>query len=380
MLLGIALGALLLTIQPLGAQDTPPTTDPDQARIFNVPENTVDVDTISYTRGDPRDRIIFWTLGGMDAADFTIEGGALKFRNKPDFENPTDRVSTDPADAARNNTYKVTVRFGEGGQDAKPGGDDLYEYDDLTEIEVTVNVRDVDEGGTVVLSPLQPQVETILTATLVEEDFVTPGSGQWQWARHDAPANGSKPAEDSPNWEDIQNLSRDATYRPIPEDQGKYLRVTVQYGDASGPETKTEMAVTDHAVRKDTNTSNDDPKYPDQTTLGSVTAGVTGGDAPRREVTVRYVRETASAGTTVGAPVTAFDDDTDIDLLTYSLVGVDRADFNIHPKTGQLTVSPKANLEADGDSPKLIHTVRVVATDGDADERNIDCGRQCPAA
>ena len=196
---------------PAGAQDIAPTTDPDQARIFNVPENTVNVDTISYTRGDPRDRIIFWTLGGADAADFTIEGGALKFGNEPDFENPTDRANDEignglveevgrvtQSDALANNTYKVTVRFGEGGQDARPGGKDLYEYDDLTEIEVTVNVRDVDEGGTVVLSPLQPQVETILTATLVEEDFVTPGSGQWQWARHDAPANGSKPAEELP--------------------------------------------------------------------------------------------------------------------------------------------------------------------------------------
>ena len=42
---------------------------------------------------DPdRDDNIRWSVVGTDAADFTISGGELRFRNPPDFEQPTDRV------------------------------------------------------------------------------------------------------------------------------------------------------------------------------------------------------------------------------------------------------------------------------------------------
>ena len=62
------LGALLLTIRPVGAQDTAPVPDPIESRTVEVPENTVDVYTFSADDPDTDDQKIFWTLGGADAA------------------------------------------------------------------------------------------------------------------------------------------------------------------------------------------------------------------------------------------------------------------------------------------------------------------------
>ena len=45
-----------------------------------------------------------WSLTGIDAGDFRINGGVLNFRNSPDFENP--------ADSNGDNVYMVTVRAG----------------------------------------------------------------------------------------------------------------------------------------------------------------------------------------------------------------------------------------------------------------------------
>ena len=65
------LGALLLTIRPVGAQqDTPPVPDPIESRTISVPENTVDVYMFSANDPDNEDLKIFWTLGGTDAALF----------------------------------------------------------------------------------------------------------------------------------------------------------------------------------------------------------------------------------------------------------------------------------------------------------------------
>ena len=77
------LGALLLTIRPLAAQ-TPAET------VFDHNENDTGAIT-TYSSTDPEGNTIFWTLGGADAADFTIDGGSLHFKNAPNYEVPTDR-------------------------------------------------------------------------------------------------------------------------------------------------------------------------------------------------------------------------------------------------------------------------------------------------
>ena len=379
------LGALLLTIRPVGAQ-TPAET------VFDHNENDTGAIT-TYSSTDPEGNTIFWTLGGADAADFTIDGGSLRFKNAPNYEVPTDRandengVVDDPVidnEGLANNVYKVTVRDGGGGEDGAPGDDD-YAGDDLDEEELTVNVININEPGMLVISPRQPQVGTELTAILTDEDNVAPGVGEWQWAR----------SASMTGFTDIPNLSTDMTYSPTIDDLNMYLRVTVVYVDRAGRDPRNLQGVSEFKVREDTVTSNQPPKFPDQSTLIGGNSPSLGTPTDGRMDTDRFIPETAAAGDPVGARVTAFDDATEIEEITYSLrdpVGTaangaefdddedtytlsasdgHAASFDIHATTGQITVSASAMLNADGESPINPYTVVVRAVDGDGDDENI---------
>ena len=407
------LGALLLTIRPVGAQDAPPSVR-DAKTLFDYAENGKGPVT-TYKATDPEKKSIFWTLGGPDAADFTIAGGALHFMTPPNFEVPSDRVNDEdgsgetlPAvnlgvtppvlgEGAANNVYKVTVRFGAGGEDGTPGEPaddpaDEYDGDDLGEIELTITVTNVNEPGMLVISPMQPQVGTELMAILTDEDNIAPGQGEWQWASSDSMTG---------TFTDIPERSGDRTYRPTEDDLDKYLQATVEYVDRAGADLREVKAVSAYRVRVDTNTSNQDPKFPDQSTLTGVTTDLV---VPVRGVTDRFIPETATAETHVGAPVTAFDDKvtafdykTDIEVITYSLRDADgntspngvasdddgntdtpahndghAASFDIHAETGQITVSARAMLDADGAGATNPYNVVVRAVDGDGDTQNID--------
>ena len=181
------LGALLLTIRPLGAQDLPPVPDPIESRTIEVPENSVDVYTFGADDPDVADGKLFWTLGGADAAKFKIDDGVLEFKGAPNFESPTGSGG-DP------NSYKLTVRISSGGEDGLPG-DNHHTGDDLEEIDVTVNVINVKEDGSVVISPRQPQIGSTLNAYLTDPDG-SASSGDWQWAR-------SRSDSDGGPWDDI---------------------------------------------------------------------------------------------------------------------------------------------------------------------------------
>ena len=94
MLLGIALGALFLTMQPVGAQDEAPSLSNAETQFDHAEKGTGPITTFRAT--DVERLPVFWTLGGTDAADFTIDGGTLrfssvKFPNGPNYEVPTDR-------------------------------------------------------------------------------------------------------------------------------------------------------------------------------------------------------------------------------------------------------------------------------------------------
>ena len=63
------------------------------------------------------------------------------------------------------------------------------------EQEVTVKVTNVEEPGTIELSPLQPRVGFPVTATLTDPDNVTAGSVSWHWYRGNNIVTTSLPAE-----------------------------------------------------------------------------------------------------------------------------------------------------------------------------------------
>ena len=156
----------------------------------------------TYTALGPDAAMATWSVGGDDAGDFAINGGTLSFRSAPNFEAPTD--------ADTDNVYKVTVMASDGTYDAAP-------------LDVTVTVTNAEESGTITLSSDQPVVDVELTATFEDDDGVIAGSETWQWARE----------TDDGSYADIDGATS-AAYTPVDDDDGKHLRVTVNYDDGEG--------------------------------------------------------------------------------------------------------------------------------------------------
>ena len=100
----VVLGALLLTIRPVGAQDAPPSLATAK-RVHYYPENRTTLDVHPYSVTDPERLKIFWTLSGTDAASFTIKGGTLRFKSQPNYEVPNDRDEGHRTTEARPSRY-----------------------------------------------------------------------------------------------------------------------------------------------------------------------------------------------------------------------------------------------------------------------------------
>ena len=103
------------------------------------------------------DDILTYSLGGDDAASFEIEPGTGQLQTEA------------PLDYETKKSYEVTVT----------ATDPSTLTDSIT---VTIAVENVDEEGTVTLSPDQPQAGTALTAELTDPDGTT-SNVNWQWAR-----------------------------------------------------------------------------------------------------------------------------------------------------------------------------------------------------
>ena len=79
---------------------------------FSVAENQTTVGTVAATDPDTQDDITGYAItGGVDQALFEIDSssGLLTFKTAPDYENPADVASTNPANDAGNNEYIVEV-------------------------------------------------------------------------------------------------------------------------------------------------------------------------------------------------------------------------------------------------------------------------------
>ena len=170
----------------------------------------------TYTATGPDAASAAWTLEGDDAGDFMISAGMLTFMGAPDYEAP--------ADAGTDNTYMVTVKADDG------------TYMDTHD--VTVMVTNVDEPGTVTLSPTAPVVGTAITATLADPDSPDGVTGAtWQWARS---------MEMDGTFTKIEEATLMA-YTPVKGDATYYLKVTAMYTDGHGSG-KSEMATTANMV------------------------------------------------------------------------------------------------------------------------------------
>ena len=255
-------------------------------RAVSYPENgTADVATYTASGADASGAT--WSLEGEDVDDFRVSptGGVLTFRTLPNFEAPTD-ANTD-------NTYSVTVKASKGNiSDTRT---------------VTVTVTNEDEGGTVTISSPGNEVKVgvQLTAALDEgdEEVVT----GWQWASG-ASATG-----------DFTNISGETnnTYTPVEADVGNFLRITVNYTDATfgvdSLDAVTASAVVAASTAGTPGTLALDPTT--QLTSGDrITATLTDADNPTNQAW-QWARSSTASGTFTNIPnatsasYTATDDD-----------------------------------------------------------------------
>ena len=120
--------------------------------------------------------------------------------------------------------------------------------------EVTIEITNGDEPGTVMLSTLQPQVDRPLTATLDDPDDQTENTITWQWYR----------GRDSITGADDGVGTIRSSYTPTPGDVGSVLRAEATYRDAEDEDNdKTADEVSYRSVRRAPET-NTDPQFPDQ--------------------------------------------------------------------------------------------------------------------
>ena len=337
----------------------------------------------SFESTDPEGSGIEWNVRGVDAADFEISSaGVLTFMASPDYENPTDRAQaeadlnddrdqSDPGEAAitgGDNNYQITVSATE--MRAEPNAP-LPAM--RTDIALTVIVGNANDPGTVTLQWLQPEVDTPIMATVTDPDGGITGT-DWRWYT-------SKVADPEVgvdfHWNEVAGTlvtteANSATSSYIPQgdtvaadndeavDEGKHLRVRVDYTDAEGTG-KTRYGISMNPVRAEVSPgANASPDFED-------------------DADDRTVPESTAVGDPVGDPVTATD--TDNDTVTYELIASaspndgDDEFFDIDQASGQITVAQELDYDAVGDRTAAAmageYKVIVRATDPSGEADNI---------
>ena len=235
-------------------------------------------------------------------------------------------------DYERRRSYTMTIQV----RDKKDAdGEDDIVWDAF--IDVTVNVIDVDEPGTVSLTQEHPRVGQQISAELDDPDNLV-SNVSWQWQTADT--------ADATTWTDVTDATT-ADYTPTFADHGKFLRAQATYDDKHGTG-KIVHGTSDNGVPR--RAANQAPTFD---------AGATA---------TRSVSEDAVTGARLGAAVLA--SDADNDKLTYSLAtGDDAANFIVDASTGKLRVAAGALLDFET-KPSL--TVVVQVTDSQDSGHNSD--------
>ena len=278
------------------------------SRSLSVDENTPpNTDVGAPVAATDRDGdTLTYTLEGADADSFDIlstsDGGQIRTSAALNHEEKS--------------SYSVTVRVtdGRGGSDA---------------VNVTISVTDVD--GEAPDTPFAPTV-TAVSSTRLQVSWEEPGNTGPPITDYDY-----RYREPSGSWTEVINTTITGT------------TVTIQ-GLAASASYDVEVRATNAEGTSDwsnpgigaTNApgANNPPVFPDGTSA------------------TRSVSASASAGTSIGLPVTATDADSG-DTLTHSLEGRDAGLFDIDPSSGQLLTKSGVTLIA-GET----YTVTVAADDG----------------
>ena len=211
-----------MAVSEIVVSHSSPAFAEDAATAIDVAEDTAVGGNVGdpYTATDGDGDTPVYALSGADAASFTIDSmGQLMTVAALDYETTM--------------TYMVTVEVRD---DEDATGAPITGEDADAMVDVTINVTNVEEPGTVTLDSDQPVADTALMATLDDPDGGVTGV-TWQWASSDA-MDGT--------FDDIAGAMSD-TYTPAAGDAGMYLMVTASYTDAEGPN-KSAEAVSANAV------------------------------------------------------------------------------------------------------------------------------------
>ena len=323
----------------------PPAIDGDAAVTFAEVAENIAAPLDAYGADDPETvgavdtTTVTWSVAGADGSKFEIDDGALTFKDKPDYEMPTD--------TNKDNVYEVTVRAADA---------DRY----IGTLAVKVSVINENEDGTVTLSKTRPRVGIAVTASVTDPDGSISGL-TWQWyddtiIENDLTTNA------------IEGANSD-TYTPVAEDVGATLSARASYTDGqSAPDAtskKTAMGTAADMVAVDTR--NRAPVFEDQDTE---TDGVQNTETTRKvEEIAEAVDDSTddSADDNVGSPVTANDPDPNADALTYTLGGADADSFTVRAD-GQIEVGDGTKLDYE---TKTTYMVTVMAEDSFGDSATI---------
>ena len=335
---GSATQTLLVTVTDVNEG---PTFSP--ASAFSVAENTTAVTTVTATDPDrnsdgttARDSITY-TVEGTDASLFSIVGstGALSFAAAPNFEVPGDSASLEPANAAENNEYLVTVKATSGTGDRAMSA----------KLPLVVTVTDVPE------KPGKPDAPVVTAVT----NSVTKLDVSWS-----APDN---------------------TGPPISGYNVQYKKSTaVSFTDISGDITTTSKRITSllpntsYDVRVRAKNAEMTGAWSDEetgaTNAYSVLIPSQGNRSPR--FTTGNSFDVTENSTAVGT-VEAIDDDTGDGAPSYEITGgADSAKFSITAATGALVFQTAPDYEANASAAgNNIYKVEITATTGGNGDRRL---------
>ena len=300
---GTTIDRITVTITVTDVNEAPVFADGSSITL-SIDENTATGSNIGSTLSatDPDDDTLTYTLGGTDAASFSIVGttGQLKTKSDLDYETKS--------------SYEVTVSVSDRS---------------LTDsIKVTINIMDIDENRA-------PAFASDSTTRSVAENT---GSG--------VDIGIAVAATDADDDELTYTLGGiDATTFSIDSTSGQ-LRTK----SALDYETKTSYTVT---------ITVSDGSLMDSITVTITVTDVTENRAPAfaSDSTTRSVAENTGSGVDIGTAVAATD--ADDDELTYTLGGIDAATFSIDSTSGQLRTKAALDYET-----KTSYTITITVSDG----------------
>ena len=282
------------------AENSPQGTDVEGPVMATDSDN----DTLTYSLSDRN-------LGSLDAESFQVDSSTGQIRT----------VFGVDYDFEEKDRYLLTLSV----HDSKDAAGNPDPTSDAT-IAVTITLENVDEPGTVgILSLTDTNGRQLLRSTELTDPDGSVNISRTTWSRGDT-AGGP-----------FIEVARDlAEYHTVVADVDKYIELSISYGDGEGPG-KTVSAVTAGQIAA----TNSDPMFD---------AG-----AP----TTLSVAENSTAGTSVGAALTA--SDADNDDLTYSLDGPDARSFEID-SIGQ--IKTRSGITYNFESAKNTYNVTVNVHDG----------------